>query len=133
MELTKTRTSKNIYISFIFLIHNRISSPKNDIYQLVYDLGGTIVLWFGLSAYSILQLAVLKSLIFFCEIKRLNMNLSIKIDWIQEKLFNCFRPNRVIDLRLNRRNVTKRRRRKLTVDNDANKKKIPHRVRSANF
>ena len=33
-----------------------IYTPKMDIHQLVYDLGGIIGLWFGLSAYSILYL-----------------------------------------------------------------------------
>ena len=32
-----------------------IYTPKMDIYQLVYDLGGIIGLWFGLSAYSIIM------------------------------------------------------------------------------
>ena len=32
-----------------------IYTPKMDINQLVYDLGGIIALWFGLSAYSIIM------------------------------------------------------------------------------
>ena len=32
-----------------------IYTPKMDIYQLVYDLGGIVALWFGLSAYSIIM------------------------------------------------------------------------------
>ena len=31
-----------------------IYTPKIDIHQLVYDVGGIIALWFGLSAYSII-------------------------------------------------------------------------------
>src|ERR1700723_3288833 len=32
-----------------------IYTPKMDINQLVYDVGGIIALWFGLSAYSIIM------------------------------------------------------------------------------
>ena len=36
-----------------------IYTPKMDIYQLVYEFGGIMALWFGLSAYSICMKSIL--------------------------------------------------------------------------
>src|SRR5581483_2617244 len=71
-----------------------IYTPKMDIYQLVYDLGGIIGLWFGLSAYSIL---IDISFALYHQIMRTNINL--KRDWIKRKLLGYFKTNSVIDLR----------------------------------
>src|SRR5437763_4134266 len=80
-----------------------IYTPKMDVYQLVYDLGGIIGLWFGLSAYSI----ILKSSLALG--RQINGKCGkITMNWML-KLISHLVPNRM-NLHQSKRIATKRKR-----------------------